>query len=108
MDSDDWVHKDFLECLPNENWIFEQSLQQNEMFVLGLSADDYEKALKEKDYALLNQHLYRVQSISSSDYYFRYHLETKIDNTESQYQNALNIIRELENKSNILQYSVSL
>jgi len=26
-------------------------------------------------------------------------LETKIDNTESQYQNALNIIRELENKS---------
>lgn len=72
---------DFLECLPNENWTFEQSLQQNEMFVLGLSTEVYEKAVKESDYALLNQHLYRMQKISSSNYMFRHHLETQIDDS---------------------------
>ncbi|MBR6124544.1 type II CRISPR RNA-guided endonuclease Cas9 [Candidatus Saccharibacteria bacterium] len=75
--------KEFLDCLPNENWIYEQSLQENEMFVMGLDDNMYDKAVAEKNYALLNQHLYRVQKISSSDYYFRYHLETKLDDSAS-------------------------
>ena len=74
--------KEFLDCLPKENWTFVQSLQINEMFVMGLTNEAYEKAVAEKDYALLNQHLYRVQSLSANDYFFRLHLETKIDNSQ--------------------------
>lgn len=74
---------EFMANLPNEKWTFEQSLQENEMFIMGLANDNYEKALAEKNYSLLNQHLYRVQKISSSDYYFRHHLETKLDDSAS-------------------------
>ena len=68
--------------MPKENWTFVQSLQINEMFVMGLNDENFEKAVAEKDYALLNQHLYRVQSLSTNDYFFRFHLETKIDNSQ--------------------------
>ena len=74
---------EFTAYLPNEKWSFEQSLQENEMFIMGLANDIYENALVEKNYSLLNQHLYRVQKISSSDYYFRHHLETKLDDSAS-------------------------
>ena len=52
------------------------------MFVMGLTNEVYEKAIAEKDYALLNQHLYRVQKLTSNDYFFRYHLETKLDDSK--------------------------
>ena len=69
----------FLNSLPLLDWIFEVSLQQNEMFILGMPEDDYQTAIDKKDYALLSKYLYRVQKIAPGDYVFRSHLETKLD-----------------------------
>ena len=49
------------------------------MFISGLEESAYQKAIKEKDYRLINQHLYRVQKLTQSDYYFRHHLETVLE-----------------------------
>ena len=38
-----------------------------------------QRAIKEADRATLNDHLYRVQKYTSKIYYFRYHLETQLD-----------------------------
>jgi CRISPR-associated endonuclease Csn1 len=55
----------------------ELSLQQNEMFILGLTNEEIEDALKLNDKSLLSKHLYLVWSIAEGDYWFRHHLETK-------------------------------
>ena len=68
-----------LSALPQSSWTFVESLQKNEMFLIGLSDDEIARAIKEADRATLNDHLYRVQKFSSKDYYFRYHLETQLD-----------------------------
>jgi bacteriophage lambda ninG protein len=68
-----------LSALPHSSWTFVESLQKNEMFLMGLSDDEIARAIKEVDRATLNDHLYRVQKFSSKDYYFRYHLETQLD-----------------------------
>ena len=52
------------------------------MFLIGLSDDEIARAIKEADRAMLNDHLYRVQTISDRDYRFRFHLEVK-QNKES-------------------------
>lgn len=70
----------FLSKLPADNLNLKLSLQQNEMFVLGLSDEAFADALRNNDNALLAKHLYLVWSISNNDYWFRHHLETK--NTE--------------------------
>lgn len=70
--------QDFLNKLPDDMWTFELSLQQNEMFILGLSKEEAESAIKENNKKLLSQYLYRVQKLSSSDYVFRHHLETSV------------------------------
>jgi CRISPR-associated endonuclease Csn1 len=76
----------FLEKLPNDKWIFIESLQQNEMFILGLEKDEVDKAIQTKDYQHLNKHLYRVQKLSMKgngqiDLWFRHHLETELNDS---------------------------
>lgn len=75
------MSEEFLTQLPLPDWTFELSLQQNEMFVLGLESNDFEMAIMDKDNALLSKYLYRVQSIGSSDYWFRLHIEAVNDKT---------------------------
>jgi CRISPR-associated endonuclease Csn1 len=60
---------------------FVMSLQQNEMFVFGLQKDEIETAIREENFPLISNHLYRVQKIQPKDYWFRHHLETKLDDT---------------------------
>ncbi len=67
--------------LPDATWTFQQSLQQNEMFILGMDEEMYQYAIDQQDYALLNKYLYRVQNIASRDYRFSYHIETSSDQT---------------------------
>lgn len=67
----------FLSKLPADNLTLVHSMQQNEMFVLGMNQEDFEKALDEKNYGLVSRHLYLVWSIADGDYWFRHHLETK-------------------------------
>ena len=67
----------FLDKLPSDNLKLQFSMQQNEMFILGLSVEEFEKAVQEDDKPVLSRHLYLVWSITDGDYWFRHHLETK-------------------------------
>ncbi|MBP3355803.1 MAG: type II CRISPR RNA-guided endonuclease Cas9 [Rikenellaceae bacterium] len=70
----------FLEQLPPAaDWSFRFSMQQNEMFVLGMDEESYRDAMERNDHAALSRHLYRVQKLSAGIYYFRHHLETTVD-----------------------------
>lgn len=70
----------FLNKLPTDNLNIKFSMQQNEMFILGLSQEEFDEALESNNNPLLSKHLYLVWSIAEGDYWFRHHLETK--NTE--------------------------
>ena len=82
--------QEFLAKLPNDNWQFILSMQENEMFVLGMENDEFNDAIERQDYATLNKHLYRVQKLSTHDYSFRYHTETKVDDKYEGVENGRN------------------
>jgi len=68
-------------------WRFVMSLKSNEMFVFpDEEAGFYPNEIDLTDpenYPVISKHLFRVQKLSSMDYYFRHHLESTIDdNTE--------------------------
>ncbi|HQO32953.1 MAG TPA: hypothetical protein PK534_12170, partial [Chitinophagales bacterium] len=67
----------FLEKLPPNNLELQFSLQQNEMFILGLSKEEFEDAIQNANIPLISKHLYLVWSVSDNNYWFRHHLETK-------------------------------
>lgn len=69
----------FLATLPNVSWEFVESMQVNEMFILGLSDDEFNDAISNNDKVTLCNHLYRVQKIASLYYSFRLHIETSVD-----------------------------
>lgn len=73
------MSESFLEQLPDATWQFRLSMQQNEMFILGMPDELYADALENRDYALLGKYLYRVQKIGNNAYVFRYHTETATD-----------------------------
>ena len=76
----DDMPESFVNQLPESaTWKFKFSMQQNEMFILGLEEELYQAAMRDNDYALLSKHLYRVQKIAESYYVFRHHLETTVD-----------------------------
>jgi len=74
----------FLEKLPDANLKLELSMQQNEMFLLGMTNEDIKLAIEYKDYKTISEKLYRIQKMSiipsSGQIYlvFRHHLETQI------------------------------
>ena len=71
-----------LSALPPSSWTFVESLQKNEMFLIGLSDDEIARTIKEADRATLNDHLYRVQKIVLNEYWFRFHLEPELDDLD--------------------------
>lgn len=80
----------FLEKLPPSNQELILSMQQNEMFILGLTDEEIKLAVGSDNYKWISDHLYRVQKIAIAannktiDIVFRHHLETQInDSTES-------------------------
>ena len=72
------VPESVLSLLPSSDWVFVDTLQQDEMVIIGLSDEELQRALETQDYRKLSEHLYRVQKMSSSYYVFRYHLETSV------------------------------
>ena len=78
---------DFLAQLPDPQWTFVTSLQSNEMFILGMSDEEFHDAIRENNTTLLSKHLYRVQKIASQYYVFRHHLETTVDDKYSGVKN---------------------
>lgn len=75
----DDMSESFVTQLPEQNMQLKFSMQQNDMFVLGMSDDDFNDALRNCDYATLSKNLYRVQKLATKNYVFRYHLETSVD-----------------------------
>lgn len=75
----DNLPESFMAQLPDPTWEFVMSLQSNEMFILGMTEEAFNDAIKENNYTELSKHLYRVQKIASKDYVFRHHLETTVD-----------------------------
>lgn len=71
------VPQTFLDKLPVDNLELQFSMQQNEMFVLGLSKDEFDEAVQQNNKALFSKNLYLVWSLSENNYWFRHHLETK-------------------------------
>lgn len=77
---DDNLPESFKEQLPPSATLhFKFSMQQNEMFILGMDENEYQEAIKNEDNATLSKYLYRVQKLAKGDYYFRHHLETTVD-----------------------------
>ncbi len=69
----------FLDLLPEADCELLFSMQQNEMFILGMTDEDLRLAFENQDYSTISDHLYRVQKIAKTNYVFRHHLETSID-----------------------------
>lgn len=72
------IPESVLRSLPPSDWVFVESLQLNEMVIIGLSDEELQSSVEAQDYRKLSEHLYRVQSLSSKYYVFRYHLETSV------------------------------
>jgi CRISPR-associated endonuclease Csn1 len=74
-----------LQNLPDVSWRMITSMQQYEMFVFRMTRDELDAAIRGDRFDLISPNLYRVQKISEGDYFFRHHLETKLekDNAEA-------------------------
>jgi len=68
--------------LPEDGQSLVTTLEINDMFLLGLSDEEYES--NKNNPAFLSSYLYRVQKISSSYYTFRYHLASTLDKKEEE------------------------
>ena len=68
-----------LSLLPSSDWMFVESIQRDEMVLVGLSDEEILQAVEAQDYCKLSEHLYRVQKIATGNYMVRYHLETDTD-----------------------------
>lgn len=77
--TDDMPESFLRQLPPSATWRFQFSMQQNEMFILGMDDESYRTAMAERDYAALSRYLYRVQKLSEGAYVFRRHIETQTD-----------------------------
>lgn len=67
---------DLIMSLPLPNWTFIESLQLNDMFVMDMDDCEYERVISNNDYEEIGKHIYRVQKLSTRDYFFRFHTDT--------------------------------
>jgi CRISPR-associated endonuclease Csn1 len=67
--------------LPPDGISIVTTLHINDMFLLGL--DESQIEWQSPDYDMLKEHLYRVQKLTSGDYFFRKHLSSTV--TDNQY-----------------------
>ncbi|MCB0710326.1 MAG: type II CRISPR RNA-guided endonuclease Cas9 [Chitinophagaceae bacterium] len=67
----------FLDKLPEDGLQLQLSMQQNEMFLLGIKREDAENVLRGNDKKIISNYLFLVWSVSENNYWFRHHLETK-------------------------------
>ena len=62
---------------PSDGSTFITSMQQNEMFVFNMSRAEIENAKSNGDYSIVSKNLFRVRKLTSGNYWFNHHLETK-------------------------------
>lgn len=81
------IPETFLNKLPFDKWHFVESVEVNEMFLLGLSPEALDEIAKSGSVQGYSDHLYRVQKISVKkvnnqiDMTFRHHLETELNDS---------------------------
>ena len=107
--------ENFLEKLPSVNLNLILSMQQNEMFVLGLAQDEVTKAISNNDYRTISDKLYRVQKMSIKpssgqiDIVFRHHLETQIiDDTNTKISKRFINVQSLGAIFNLYPYKLKI
>ena len=92
-------------------WKFLFSLKINEMFVFPDKETDFvptEVDLTDpKNYSLVSRHLFRVQKLSSRDYCFRHHLETKIEDVKELQDIIWKRITSLDNLKGIVKVRIN-
>jgi CRISPR-associated endonuclease Csn1 len=88
-----------LNNMPLNDWTYYMCIQQNELFVLNFEMNELNKAIKNNKYELISPKLYRVQKISSKDYFFRHHLETKLEKDSSEEKMSIEIGKMIRVKS---------
>lgn len=79
---------------------FKFSIQINDLFVLDLRLEDID-LFNPDNRPMISKHLYRVQSISAKDYFFRHHLETTLNNKESFALQRMQSLNKLKNVTKI-------
>lgn len=89
------VDSEVVNTLPQEGSMFLGSIHKNEMFVLGLSEDEWNDAISQGYNKVLSDHLYRVKIITTGDYTLSLH--TYAPSPKS---------TKLENKQNMLRCSI--
>lgn len=72
-------NQSFLNSLPEQYDQFVMSLQQNELFVFNMEKETLIEIIKRKEFSVISSNLYRVQKIAESDFVFRHHLETRLE-----------------------------
>lgn len=83
MDKD--LPESFLKALPDPTWTFNISLQQNEMFVLGMTEEEWNDAIESKKYQIICKNIYKTQKLSSLEYCFT--IGTYAQSYDSKYAN---------------------
>ena len=95
----------------HSGWQFCFSMKQNEYFVFPNEAtgfDPEETDLTNPDnFHIISPNLYRVQKLSSKDYWFRHHLETKIEDVKELKDITWKRIRVVENLKGIVKVRVN-
>lgn len=70
-----------------DGWKFLFTMKQNEYFVFPNPATGFDpneiELMDPENYARISPNLFRVQKMGSKDYWFRHHLETKVDNVSN-------------------------
>lgn len=82
------IRKNQDEAIVNKNhhngWKFLFTMKQNEMFVFPSKDFDPNEIdlMNQKNTSLISPNLYRVQKFTTKDYFFRHHIETKIEDNK--------------------------
>jgi len=110
---EDKYSEGFLEKLPDSKWIYLESFQQNEMFVIGMNEEMYEEASSNNDYKAISNYLYRVQKIfyngEQMEIFFRHHLETQLnDDNNSKLSKRFYQIRGLSKLESLNPHKIKL
>lgn len=87
-DSNNEIPEEILSEIPLPNLRFIFSMEINDMFIMGMTNEEFDNALNNNDISLLCDHLFRVQKLSSSDYNYKKHTTTVSDTDNSQMKNG--------------------
>jgi CRISPR-associated endonuclease Csn1 len=90
--SDKDIPEAILNTLPNAEWQMMLTLQQNEMFIIGMSDEEFDSAMQNDNLAELTAHMYRVQKLTNGDYFFRRQTSTSSDTKKTEFENG-NVFR---------------